>query len=85
MAGQGGGVTERATRRYRRGPVGWFARTRQDWIAEMLHVYGFINREHLMRKFLIAEPSASKDIQVFLRTRPGVMAYNAHTKRYERR
>ncbi len=32
----------------------WFEQHRQDWIAEMLRVYGFINRDHLMRKFGIS-------------------------------
>jgi len=41
--------------------VNWFARYRLDWIADMLHVYGFLNREHLQRKFGISTPQASKD------------------------
>lgn len=34
----------------------WFESQRIAFIAEMLHIYGFINREHLMRKFGISQP-----------------------------
>jgi DeoR/GlpR family transcriptional regulator of sugar metabolism len=61
----------------------WFYRQRQQWIMQMLHVYGFINRGHLMRKFEISTMQASIDLQQFLTNYPGVMAYNKSTKRYE--
>lgn len=50
----------------------------------MLHIYGFINREHLMRKFGISQPQASKDLQTYQRNSAGSMVYNVKTKRYER-
>lgn len=62
----------------------WFESQRIAFIAEMLHVYGFINREHLMRKFGISQPQASKDLQLFQRHSSASMIYNANTKRYER-
>ena len=61
----------------------WFESQRIAWIAEMLHVYGFINREHLMRKFSISSPQASKDLQSFQRNSSGGVRYNLSTKRYE--
>lgn len=61
----------------------WFAEHRQAWILEALHVFGFVNRAHLMRKFHISEPQASKDLRDFQRARPGAMTYNLTTKRYE--
>lgn len=61
----------------------WFRRHRQDWIAEMLQIYGFINREHLMRKFEVSTQQASADLQQFMAERPGLMEYNKSTKRYE--
>ena len=61
----------------------WFENQRCAFIAEMLHVYGFINREHLMRKFSISRPQAFKDLQSFQRHSSGSMAYNLSTKRYE--
>ena len=62
----------------------WFENHRVAFIAEMLHVYGFINREHLMRKFDISRPQASKDLQSYQRNSAGSMVYNVNTKRYER-
>ena len=62
----------------------WFESQRIAFIAEMLHVYGFINREHLMRKFGISRPQASKDLQSFQRRSAGGMVYNVSSKRYER-
>jgi DeoR/GlpR family transcriptional regulator of sugar metabolism len=61
----------------------WFEQHRQDWIAEALSVYGFINREHLERKFGVSTPQASKDLATFQRLNPKAMAYNLTTKRYE--
>jgi len=61
----------------------WFARHRQEWIAQMLRVYGFINRGHLERMFEVSTPQASADLQKFMRDRPGLMFYNPNTKRYE--
>lgn len=61
----------------------WFENQRIAFVAEMLHVYGFINREHLMRKFGISMPQASKDLRSFARHSAGSMEYNLSTKRYE--
>ena len=62
----------------------WFESRRIAFIAEMLHIYGFINREHLMRKFGISRPQASKDLSAFQRNSAGGMVYNVNRKRYER-
>lgn len=62
----------------------WFENRRVAWIAEMLHVYGFINREHLMRKFDISKPQASADLRAYERHSSGGMRYNPSRKRYER-
>lgn len=62
----------------------WFENQRVAWIFEMLHVYGFINREHLMRKFGISRPQASKDLRTCQRNSAGSMHYNLSSKRYER-
>lgn len=63
--------------------MNWFAQHRQDWIEDTLTVFGFINRDHLVRKFGVSVPQASKDLQVFQRLNPGAMSYNLTTKRYE--
>lgn len=62
----------------------WFESQRMAFIADMLHIYGFINREHVMRKFGISRPQASKDLQAFQRHSAGGMRYNLSAKRYER-
>lgn len=61
----------------------WFESQRIAFVAEMLHVYGFINREHLMRKFGISRPQASKDLRTCQRNWAGGMTYNLSAKRYE--
>ncbi len=62
--------------------MAWAEDYRQDWIAETLRVFGFINREHLERKFGISTPQASLDIQRFLRDHPGLMTYDKTAKCY---
>ena len=61
----------------------WYEQHRQDWIAETLHVFGFINREHLCRKFGISVPQASTDLRTFQRENPQAINYNLTAKRYE--
>jgi hypothetical protein len=59
----------------------WFGQHRQDWIREMLYVYGFINREHLVRKFHISVPQASLDLTRYRKTHPEV-GYDVSKKCY---
>ena len=61
----------------------WADDYRQDWIAEALRVFGFIQRAHLERMFGISTQQASIDLNKFLRDRPGMMVYNKAAKRYE--
>ena len=60
----------------------WCEQQRQLWIKEMLMVYGFINREHLQRKFGISQPQASKDLQRFQRKYPSAVRYDLSRKAY---
>jgi len=62
--------------------MNWFAQHRQEWIADMLAVYGFINRDHLQRKFRISQPQASADLQAFTRRFPKAMHYDLSRKCY---
>jgi hypothetical protein len=62
----------------------WFEQQRQHWIGEMLKIYGFINRDHLMRKFGISRPQASIDLQAFWRAHPTAMFYDPSRKCYVR-
>ena len=61
----------------------WYAQHRQDWIEEVLSIFGFINREHLMRKFGVSRPQASADLQHYQKLNPGAVVYNMSRKRYE--
>lgn len=61
----------------------WFENHRQEWIAETIRVFGFIQRQHLMRKFSISMPQASADLQQFQRNNPNSITYNTTNKRYE--
>jgi hypothetical protein len=64
--------------------MNWFAEQRQSWIAEMLNIYGFINREHLQRKFAVSQPQASKDLNLFVRQYPQAVTYDLSRKCYVR-
>jgi hypothetical protein len=60
----------------------WFEKHRIEWIAEALRVFGYINRDHLVRKFGLSNPQASRDLRKFHRLFPAVMSYDASAKRY---
>lgn len=62
----------------------WFEEHRQEWIGEMLHIYGFINREHLEKKFGVSTPQASKDLNRFLKKNPAKVYYDLSAKKYMR-
>jgi hypothetical protein len=63
----------------------WSRAYRLAWIADSLAVYGFINRDHLQRKFGISRPQASADLTLFARLYPRLVRYNPSAKRYESR
>ena len=60
----------------------WFEQHRMEWISETLRVFGYINREHLVKKFHLSAPQASHDLQEFQKARPGEMEYDTRAKRY---
>lgn len=62
----------------------WFANHRQEWIAETVRVFGFINREHIERKFGVSTPQASMDLREFMRANPCSIVYDKAAKRYQR-
>ena len=62
--------------------MAWAEDYRQNWIAETLRVFGFINRIHLMRKFGISAQQAALDFAKFQTDRPGVMIYDKSLKQY---
>jgi len=56
-----------------------------EWIAETLRVFGFINREHIQRKFGVSTPQASIDLKNFQRLHPDACEYNLQSKRFIRK
>jgi hypothetical protein len=60
----------------------WFQKARMDWITETLSIFGFINREHLMKKFSISRPQASADLRLYQEKFPSAMTYDKSLKRY---
>jgi len=61
----------------------WFAKHRQEWIKETVYVFGYINREHIERKFKVSTPQASLDLKIFQTENKGLLNYNKTSKRYE--
>lgn len=62
--------------------MNWFAKARQDWIEETVRVFGYINREHIEKKFGVSTPQASMDLREFARLNPGRIVYDKSMKRY---
>lgn len=60
----------------------WFETHRQEWIAETLRVFGFINRRHLEIKFGLSSPQASIDLQKFMKSNVGAMMYDMSKKKF---
>lgn len=63
----------------------WFEQQRQEWIAEMLDIYGFINRSHLIQKFGVSQAQAAIDFRTFQKVNPMVMVYDKSAKHYRKR
>lgn len=62
--------------------MNWFIQTRLEWIAEMIRVYGYVNRKHLCRKFRISLPQAANDLREFQKLNPGAIRYDQSARRY---
>lgn len=62
--------------------LNWYAQQRQEWIDEMLHIYGFINRKHIMAKFQCSEALAAGDLRTFSAATPDRMTYCPQRKAY---
>lgn len=63
--------------------MNWFVEKRQNWIMESVHIFGFINREHIIKKFGVSVPQASQDLRLFIQNNPKILIYNKNAKRYE--
>lgn len=62
----------------------WFVEARLAWIKESVEIFGFLNREHIMRKFGVSRPQAALDLRTTQQRWPDLVRYNASSKRYER-
>lgn len=59
----------------------WFRRHRIEWIIETMRIYGFMNREHIERKFRISTPQASMDLRDAMKENQWIK-YDPHGKKY---
>lgn len=60
----------------------WAQEYRLNWIAEMLDIYGYVNRQHIMRKFRLSTPQASADMKLFGEHFPNTAIYDKSAKCY---
>lgn len=63
-------------------PINWATEQRLEFIAKMLHVYGYINRAHLVKMFRISVPQAASDFRTFKAWYPKRMNYDTRRKCY---
>lgn len=63
--------------------MNWFKQQRLEWIKEMVEIYGFIQRDHIQKKFRVSVPQASADLRDVQNIWPALMRYNSSAKRYE--
>lgn len=65
--------------------MNWFGEQRIAWIRDVVDVYGFVNRRHIVRKFGVSVPQASLDLREAQTRYPDELYYNGSSKRYERK
>ena len=65
--------------------MNWFENQRIEWIRESLRIFGYINRSHVMSKFKISMPQASKDLRKVMELFPKEIQYDLHAKCYIRK
>lgn len=63
-------------------PLTWAQEFRAAWIAEMVQIYGYIRREHVMKKFRVSALQASHDMATARKIAPDLMSYDPSEKRY---
>lgn len=62
----------------------WFIEHRMAWIKESVEIFGYINREHIVKKFGVSIPQASADLAKVMERWPDLVAYNKSQKQYIR-
>lgn len=62
--------------------MNWYAQQRQNWISEMLNIYGYINRSHIVAKFGCSPQSAGNDLTKFQASNAAWVQYDPRRKAY---
>lgn len=62
--------------------MSWFVEQRLAWIKESVEIFGFINREHIEKKFGISAQQASSDLAKVQERWPDLIRYNRSHKQY---
>jgi hypothetical protein len=60
----------------------YFEQLRIGWIIEMVEIYGFINRDHVSKKFGVTHQVASSDFGKVQKLHPHLMRYDTSAKCY---
>lgn len=62
----------------------WAVEQRLAWIKESVEIFGFINREHIQKKFWVSPQQASADLKMVQERWPDLLSYNNQQKQYLR-
>lgn len=60
----------------------YYEQHRMEWIGETMHIFGFINREHIETKFGLSTPQASADLRRYQQLHPDQIYYDKSMKCY---
>ena len=58
-------------------------KARQDFIEKTLYRDGRIKRKQIADEFKVSMPTATAELQRFMKRKPGVMVYDWHLKTYK--
>ncbi|WP_300009765.1 hypothetical protein [uncultured Roseobacter sp.] len=62
--------------------MNWYGEQRHKWIKEMLRIYGFINRSHIVEKFGCSAQLAGNDLTAFQEANATWVEYNPRRRAY---
>ena len=62
--------------------INWCTHQRYTWILECLIIYGFINREHICKKFRVSTCQSSIDLKFIRNHFPNNVRYDPSEKQY---
>lgn len=65
--------------------MNYFSEMRVQWIKEQIHMYGYINRWMVEKRFNISSSQASLDIRYVREHWPDLLIYDKHLARYVRK